>query len=97
MLKIILFFIALAVVIYFFDRPIIPEPTERDPSALALAEKIAKCTRTYGTESAREKQFANCQSNCSKNTDDRIRICIDACQAIADQFSNCANQAAIAK
>jgi hypothetical protein len=97
MTKIILFFIALATLIYFFDRPNIPEPMERDPSALALAEKIAQCTRTYGSENVREKEFANCQSACSKNTDDRIRICINACQAIADQFGNCANQAIPAK
>jgi hypothetical protein len=97
MLKIILFFVALATLIYFFDRPIVPEPMERDPSALALAEKIAKCARTYGSESVREREFANCQSNCSNNTDDRIRYCIDSCQAIADQFSNCANQATPAR
>jgi hypothetical protein len=97
MLLIILLFIALTTLIYFFDRPIIPEPMERDPSALALAEKIAQCARAYGSENVREKEFANCQSNCSKNTDDRIRICIDACQAIADQFGSCANQAIPAK
>ena len=96
MFKIIIFFIALAIAIYLFDRPIIPEPIERNPSSL-LAEQIEKCTRIYGNESIREKEFANCQSNCSKNTDDKIRICIDACQAIADQFSNCANQTITAK
>jgi len=37
MLKIIIFFVALALIIYFFDRPIVPEPIERDPTALALA------------------------------------------------------------
>lgn len=97
MRKIILLFVVLAVLIYLFDRPIVPEPIERDAASLALAEKIEKCTRTYGSQSAREKEFSNCQSKCSKITDDRIRICIDACQAMADQFSNCANQAAIAK
>ena len=97
MLKIIIFFVALAIAIYFFDRPIVPEPIEPNPSASALAEKIEKCTRIYGNESTRRKDFANCQSNCSKNTDDKIRICIDACQAIADQFSNCANQGIIGK
>jgi hypothetical protein len=97
MFKIIIFFIALAIAIYLFDRPIIPEPIERNPSSLALAEQIEKCTRIYGNESIREKQFANCQSNCSKNSDDKIRICIDACQAIAYQFSNCANQTITAK
>jgi hypothetical protein len=97
MLKIILFFVALAIVIYFFDRSIIPKPLEHDPSAVALAEKIAKCNAVYGTESTRKKQFSDCQNNCSKRTDDSIRVCIDACQAIADQFSNCANQAMPAK
>jgi hypothetical protein len=96
MLKIIIFFVALALIIYFFDRPIVPEPIDRDP-ALALAGQIAKCTRIYGNESTRRKDFANCQSNCSKSTDDKIRVCIDACQVIADQFSNCANQGIIGK
>jgi hypothetical protein len=36
MLKIILFFVVLALIIYFFDRPIVLEPIERDPAALAL-------------------------------------------------------------
>jgi hypothetical protein len=97
MLKIVIFFVALALIIYFFDRPIVPQPIERDPTALALAGQIEKCTRIYGNESTRRKDFANCQGNCSKNTDDKIRICIDACQAIADQFSNCANQGIIGK
>jgi hypothetical protein len=97
MLKIIIFFVALALIIYFFDRPIVPEPIERDPTALALAGQIEKCTRIYGNEATRKKNFANCQSNCSTNTDDKIRMCIDACQAIADQFSNCANQGFIGK
>jgi hypothetical protein len=97
MLKIIIFFVALALIIYFFDRPIVREPIERDPTALALAGQIEKCTRIYGNETARKKNFANCQSNCSTNTDDKIRMCIDACQAIADQFSNCANQGIIGK
>jgi len=95
MLKIIIFFVALALIIYFFDRPIVPEPIDRD--AVALAGQIEKCTRIYGNESTRRKDFANCQSNCSKNTDDQIRACIDACQATADQFSNCANQSFIGK
>ena len=34
MLKIIIFFVALALIIYFFDRPIVREPIERDPTAL---------------------------------------------------------------
>jgi hypothetical protein len=97
MLKIIIFFVALALIIYFFDRPIVPEPIDRDPTALALADQIAKCTRIYGNESTRRKDFANCQSNCSKSTDDKIRVCIDACQAIADQFSKCANQGIVGK
>jgi hypothetical protein len=97
MFKIILFFIALAIGIYLFYRPIVPEPMERDASSRALAERIDKCTRIYGNESDREKEFANCQSNCSKNTDDKIRPCIDACQATADQFSNCANQTILPK
>ena len=97
MLKIIIFFAALALIIYLFDRPIVPEPIERDPTALALAAQIEKCTRIYGNESTRRKDFANCQSTCSKNMDDQIRACIDACQAIADQFSNCANQSFIGK
>jgi hypothetical protein len=97
MLKIIIFFVALALIIYFFDRPIVPEPIERDPTALALAGQIEKCTRIYGNETTRKKNFANCQSNCSTNTDDKIRMCIDACQAIADQFGNCANQGIIGK
>ena len=42
MFKIIIFFIALAIAIYLFDRPIIPEPIERNPSSL-LAEQIEKC------------------------------------------------------
>ena len=95
MLKIIIFFVALALIIYFFDRPIVPEPIDRD--AVALAGQIEKCTRIYGNESTRRKDFANCQSNCSKNTDDKIRVCIDACQATADQFSNCANRSFIGK
>jgi hypothetical protein len=97
MLKIIIFFVAVALIIYFFDRPIVPEPIERDPTALALTDQIEKCTRIYGIESTRRQDFANCQSNCSKNTDDKIRICIDACRAAADQFSNCANQGIIGK
>jgi hypothetical protein len=98
MLKIIIiFFVALALIIYFFDRPIVPKPIERDPAALTLPGQIEKCTRIYGNESTRRQDFANCQSNCSKNTDDKVRICIDACQAIADQFSNCANQGIIGK
>ena len=95
MLKIIIFFVALALIIYFFDRPIVPEPIDRD--AVALAGQIEKCTRIFGNESTRRKDFANCQSTCSKNMDDQIRACIDACQAIADQFSNCANQSFIGK
>jgi hypothetical protein len=97
MRRIVILFVALAIVIYLFDRPIVPEPIERDPTALALAERIESCIRIYGNQSMREKAFADCQNNCSKNTDDRIRICIDACQATADQFSNCANQAITAK
>jgi hypothetical protein len=97
MLKIIIFFVALALIIYFFDRPIAPEPIDRDSTALGLASQIEKCTRIYGNESTRRTDFANCQSNCSKNTDDKIRVCIDACQATADQFSNCANQGIIGK
>ena len=50
MLKIIIFFVALALIIYFFDRPIVPQPIERDPAALALAGQIEKCTRIYGNE-----------------------------------------------
>ena len=96
MLKIIIFFVALALIIYFFDRPIVPEPIDRDP-ALALEGQIAKCTRIYGNESTRRKDFANCQSDCSKSTDDKIRVCIDACQVIADHFSNCSNQGIIGK
>jgi hypothetical protein len=92
-----MFFVALAFVIYLFDRPIVPEPVDRDLSALALADKIEKCERIYGNENERKKDFANCQTNCSKNTDDRIRVCIDVCQATADRFSNCANQAALSK
>ena len=95
MLKIIIFFVALALIIYFFDRPPVPEPIDRD--AVALVGQIEKCTRIYGNESTRRKDFANCQSNCSKNTDDEIRACIDACQGIADRFSNCANQGFIGK
>jgi hypothetical protein len=97
MLKIIIFFVALALIIYFFDRPIVPESIERDPTALALAGQIEKCTRIYGDERTRRKDFADCQRNCSMNTDDKIRVCIDACQAIADRFSNCANQGIIGK
>ena len=93
----IIFFVALALIIYFLDRPIVPEPIDRDSTALALASQIEKCTRIYGNESTRRKDFANCQSNCSKNTDDETRACIDACQAIADRFSNCANQGFIGK
>ena len=93
----IIFFVAMALIIYFFDRPIVPEPIDRDSTALGLASQIEKCTRIYGNESTRRKDFANCQSNCSKNTDDKIRVCIDACQATADQFSNCANQGVIGK
>ena len=93
----IIFFVALALIIYFFDRPIVPEPIDRDSTALALASQMEKCTRIYGNESTRREDFANCQSNCSKNTDDKIRVCIDACQATADQFSNCANQSFIGK
>jgi hypothetical protein len=85
MLKIILFFVAVALINYFFDRPIVAEPLERDPTA--LASQIEMCNRIYGDESTRRKDFANCQSNCSKSTDDKIRVCIDACQATADQFS----------
>jgi hypothetical protein len=62
MLKIIIFFVALALIIYFFDRPIVPEPIERDPTALALAGQIEKCTRIYGNETTRKKNFANCQT-----------------------------------
>jgi hypothetical protein len=97
MLRIIIFFVALAFVVYLLDRPIVPEAIDRDPSALALAEKIKKCERIYGDESHRKAEFGNCQTNCSKNTNDRIRVCIDACQATADRFSNCANQAALPK
>jgi hypothetical protein len=97
LLKIIIFFVALALIIYFFDRPIVPEPIDHDSTAVALTGQIEKCTRIYGNESTRRKEFANCQSNCSKNTDDEIRACIDACQAIADRFSNCANQGLIGK
>jgi hypothetical protein len=97
MLRIITFFVALAFVIYLFIRPIAPEPIDRDPSALALANKIEKCERIYGNENKRKKDFANCQTDCSKNTNDRIRVCIDLCQATADRFSNCANQAALPK
>ena len=93
----IIFFVALALIIYFFDRAIVRQPIDRDSTALALASQIEKCTRIYGNESTRRKDFANCQSNCSKNTDDKIRVCIDACQATADQFSNCANQGIIGK
>jgi len=93
----IIFFVAPALIIYFFDRAIVPEPIDRDSTALALASQIEKCTRIYGNESTRRKDFANCQSNCSKDTDDKIRVCIDACQATADQFSNCANQGIIGK
>jgi hypothetical protein len=93
MLKIIIFFVALALIIYFFDRLIVPN--DRDSTAVSL--QIEKCTRIYGNESTRRKDFANCQSNCSKNTDDEIRACVDACQAIADRFSNCANQGFIGK
>jgi hypothetical protein len=39
-LRIIMLFVALAFVIYLFDRPIVPESIDRDPSALALADKI---------------------------------------------------------
>ena len=92
MLKIVIFFLLLAIVIYWFDRLIVPEPIEPDPSSIALAEKIEKCVRMYGDEGARKNEFAICQSNCSKNPDDKIRICIDACQALADRFSTCANQ-----
>ena len=93
----IIFFVALALIIYFFDRAIVAEPIEPDQTALALAAQIEKCIRIYGNESTRRKDFANCQSNCSKDTDDKIRVCIDACQATADQFSNCANQGIIGK
>jgi hypothetical protein len=97
MLRIIICFVALAFVIYLLDRLIGPEPIGRDPSALALAEKIEKCERIYGNESDRKAEFVNCQTNCSKNTNDKIRVCIDACQATADRFSNCANQATLPK
>jgi hypothetical protein len=97
MLRIIMFFVALALVIYLFERPIVPESIDPDPSALALADKIEKCDRIYGNENNRKKDFANCQANCSKNTDDKIRVCIDSCQATANQFSNCANQAVLPK
>jgi hypothetical protein len=70
---------------------------ERDPTTRALDDQIEKCTGLYGDESNRRKEFANCQSNCSKHTDDKIRLCIDACQALADQFSKCANQGLIGK
>jgi len=91
MLRYIVFFVVLAIAIYLFNRPIVREPLERDPSSLALAERIEKCTRTYGNESTRQKAFTACQNDCSKITDDKIRICIDACQATADQFAICAN------
>jgi hypothetical protein len=97
MLRIIICFVALALLIYLFDRPIVPEPMDRDPSALALAEKIEKCERLYGNEVARKMEFSNCQASCSTNTNDKIRICIDACQATADRFGNCANQATLSK
>jgi hypothetical protein len=97
MLRIIMFFGALVFAIYLFNRPIVPEPTDRDPSALALADKIEECKRIYGNENERKKHFANCQTECSKNTNDRIRVCIDLCQATADRFSICANQVALPK
>ena len=58
MLRIIMLFVALAFVIYLFDRPIVPESIDRDPSALALADKIEKCERIYGNENDRKKDFA---------------------------------------
>ena len=70
---------------------------ERDTTTRALDDQIEKCTGLYGDESNRRKEFASCQSNCSKNTDDKIELCIDACQAVADQFSKCANQGIIGK
>ena len=61
MLKIIIFFVALALIIYFFDRPIVPEPIDRDSTALGLASQIEKCNRIYGNESTRRKDFASKQ------------------------------------
>ena len=90
MLKIILFFVAVALINYFFDRPSLPSRSNAIRQRSRV--KIEMCNRIYGDESTRRKDFANCQSNCSKSTDDKIEVCIDACQAIADQFSQCANQ-----
>src|SRR5271163_2113512 len=42
MLRIIMLFVALAFVIYLFGRPIVLEPIDRGPFALALADKIKK-------------------------------------------------------
>jgi hypothetical protein len=95
MSKIIIFFIALAFAIYLVGRPVAPEHVERDPSSLALEKKIDECSRIYGDENTRKNTFAKCQGSCSKGTDDKIRTCIDACQATADQFSNCASQAVL--
>jgi hypothetical protein len=97
MLRIAICLVTLALVIYLFDRPIVPEPIDRDSSALALADKIGKCERIYGNESDRKAEFSNCQTRCSNNTNDKIRVCIDACQTTADRFSNCANQVALPK
>jgi hypothetical protein len=97
MLRIIICFVVLAFVVYLLERPVVPEPVDRDPSALALAEKIKRCERLYGNESDRKTEFGNCQTNCSNNTNDRIRVCVDACQATADRFGNCANQTTLPK
>jgi hypothetical protein len=56
----IIFFVALALIMYFFDRVIVPEPIDRDSTALALASQIEKCTRIYGNESTRRKQAVVC-------------------------------------
>jgi hypothetical protein len=41
MLKIIIFFVALALIIYYFDSSIFPVPIDRDSTALWLAGQIA--------------------------------------------------------
>jgi hypothetical protein len=52
MLRYIVFFVVLAIAIYLFDRPIVPEPLERDPSSLASDQR----------DSARSADLPKCQA-----------------------------------
>jgi hypothetical protein len=64
-------------------------PSWSEMMAERTMQAIQICTRLYGKDADRKKEFANCQHDCLSEASEAFRVCVERCRAKAEEFGNC--------